>query len=159
MCYKKLYKLFDKLPKLTVSDRWSLLFSYLRKNFSHNLQAWSIIVVAILLVHLGTEIAHGHSVEDGFNFGNEGLFTFYSDSLLISHQIWFHLTIYVINALKIPDQIHHFTREVLVWLFHAGVTTDLDPPGPTPLADMDPPLQIWTPLPKFPFKHPLYHIW
>ena len=26
-------------------------------------------------------------------------------------------------------------------------------------ADMDPPSQIWTPLPNFPFKHPLYHIW
>ena len=31
--------------------------------------------------------------------------------------------------------------------------------GPNPLADMDPPSQIWTPLPNFPFKHPLYHIW
>ena len=41
----------------------------------------------------------------------------------------------------------------------SGVTADLDPTGPNPLADMDPPSQIWTPLPNFPFKHPLYHIW
>ena len=33
------------------------------------------------------------------------------------------------------------------------------PPGPNPLADMNPPSQIWTPLPNIPFKHPLYHIW
>ena len=26
---------------------------------------------------------------------------------LISHQTWFHLTNYALNALKIPDQIHH----------------------------------------------------
>ena len=31
-------------------------------------------------------------------------------------------------------------------------------PGPNSPADMDPPSQIWTPLPKFPFKHRLYHI-
>ena len=36
---------------------------------------------------------------------------------------------------------------------------DLDTPGPNPLAVMDPPLQIWTPIPNFSFKHPLYHIW
>ena len=30
-----------------------------------------------------------------------------------------------------------------------GVTADMDPP----------PSQIWTPLPNFPFKHRLYHIW
>ena len=42
---------------------------------------------------------------------------------------------------------------------HAGVTADLDPLGPNPLADMDPPSQIWTPLTNFPFKHPLCHIW
>ena len=28
----------------------------------------------------------------------------------------------------------------------AGVTADLDPPGPNPLADMDPLSRIWTPL-------------
>ena len=41
-----------------------------------------------------------------------------------------------------------------------GRPADLDPPrsksasgyGPPPFADLDP-------LPKFPFKHPLYHIW
>ena len=32
-------------------------------------------------------------------------------------------------------------------------------PDPNPLQDMDPPSQVWTPLPNFPFKHPLYHIW
>ena len=32
-------------------------------------------------------------------------------------------------------------------------------PSPNSLADMDPTSQIWTPLPNFPFKHPLYHIW
>ena len=30
----------------------------------------------------------------------------------------------------------------------AGVTADLDPPGPHPLADLDPPLRIWTPPPQ-----------
>ena len=34
-----------------------------------------------------------------------------------------------------------------------------NPPGPNPLADMDPPSQIWTPLPNVPFKHRLYHTW
>ena len=29
----------------------------------------------------------------------------------------------------------------------AGVTADLDPPGPYPLADLDPPSRIWTPPP------------
>ena len=28
-----------------------------------------------------------------------------------------------------------------------------------PPADLDPPSQIWDPLPNFPFKHPLCHIW
>ena len=47
---------------------------------------------------------------------------------------------------------------------HLGpyLLADLDPPGSNPLVDMDPPSQIWspwTPLPNFPFKHPLYHIW
>ena len=49
--------------------------------------------------------------------------------------------------------------DILWRLEDAGVTADLDPPGPNALADMDPPSQIWTPLPNFPFKHPLYHIW
>ena len=41
-----------------------------------------------------------------------------------------------------------------------GRPADLDPsPVQIPLADMDPTSQIWTPLPNFPFKHPLYHIW
>ena len=40
----------------------------------------------------------------------------------------------------------------------AGVIADLDP-CPNPLADMDPPSQIWTPLPNVSFKHRLYHTW
>ena len=31
----------------------------------------------------------------------------------------------------------------------AGVTADLDPPGPYPLADLDPPSRIWTPPPNY----------
>ena len=35
----------------------------------------------------------------------------------------------------------------LLWFsLYAGVTADLDPPGPNPLADMDPLSRIWTPL-------------
>ena len=33
----------------------------------------------------------------------------------------------------------------------AGVTADLDPPGANPLADMDPPSQIWAPSTKLSF--------
>ena len=36
---------------------------------------------------------------------------------------------------------------------------NMDTPGQNPLADVDPPSQIWTPLPNCPFKHRLYHIW
>ena len=40
--------------------------------------------------------------------------------------------------------------------WNAGVTVDLDPsriwtPGPNPLADVDPPSQIWTPPTKLSF--------
>ena len=34
---------------------------------------------------------------------------------------------------------------------HAGVTADLDPPGPYLLADLDPLSRIWTPLQNIPF--------
>ena len=72
-----------------------------------------------------------------------------------------------------------------IWTPDPYPLADLGPPGPNPLADMYPPWQIWTPaigygppppesksasgygppfadlrpLPDFPFKHPLYHIW
>ena len=72
-----------------------------------------------------------------------------------------------------------------IWTPGSYPPADLGPPGPNPLTDMYPPSQIWTPaigygpplpesksasgygppfadlrpLPDFPFKHPLYHIW
>ena len=39
-----------------------------------------------------------------------------------------------------------------------GPPADLGP-GLNPLADMDPPLQIWTPLPNFPYEHRLNYNW
>ena len=52
-----------------------------------------LFIVAIVLVHLGTEIVCGHGVENCFNFGNQGLLTFNSDLwALISYQTWFYLT-------------------------------------------------------------------
>ena len=56
-------------------------------------------------------------------------------------------------------ELQVFQMQKMKFLSRAGVTADLDPPGTNPLADMDPPSQIWNPLPNFPFKHPLYHIW
>ena len=38
----------------------------------------------------------------------------------ISHQTWFYLTNYALNALKILNQIHRCTYAELVWLFRAG---------------------------------------
>ena len=74
-----------------------------------------LFVVAIVLVHFGTEIVCGHGVENCFNFGNQGLLTFNSDLwALISHQPWFYLTILALNFLKIPYQIHHRTHAELV---------------------------------------------
>ena len=49
------------------------------------------------------------------------------------------------------------------WLLNKGIKEPQchrgfgPPPRPNPLADMDPPSQIWTPYQ--PFKHRLYHIW
>ena len=39
-----------------------------------------------------------------------------------------------------------------------GPPADLGP-GLNPLADVDPPLQIWTPLPNFPYEHRLNYNW
>ena len=53
-------------------------------------------------------MVHVHRVEIGVIFGNQGVLTFYSDSwALISCQTGIYLTIYALNTLKIPDQIHH----------------------------------------------------
>ena len=38
-----------------------------------------LFVVAIRLVHLGTEIVRGHSVENDVNFENQGMLTLYSN--------------------------------------------------------------------------------
>ena len=46
-------------------------------------------------------------------------------------------------------------RSHLVSRCHSGFR----PPGPNPLADMDSPSQIWTPLQTVSFKHRLYHTW
>ena len=45
--------------------------------------------------------------------------------------------------------------------YHSGFEppADFRPPSPNPLTDMDPPFADLDPLPNFPFKHRLYHIW
>ena len=49
--------------------------------------------------------------EIGVIFGNQGFLAFHSDSwALISCQTGIYLTIYALNTLKIPDQIHHCTQ-------------------------------------------------
>ena len=51
---------------------------------------------------------HVHRVEIGFIIWNQCLLKYYSDSwALISCQTWVYLTVYALNTLKIPDQIHH----------------------------------------------------
>ena len=85
-----------------------------------------------------------------------------------------------IRKLMTENTVLSFKKSLLIvttgFLLEAGVIADLDPPRiwtlrsisasgfgppprPNPPADMGPPLQIWTPLPNFSFKHPLYHIW
>ena len=107
---------------LTAPGKWKtqtngLCVSYTRLKYRESflrVPRAPLFVVAILLVHLGTEIIHGHSVENGFNFGNQGLSTFLSDSwALISYQTWFYLEIYALNTLRISNQIYHFMHTEL----------------------------------------------
>ena len=56
------------------------------------------------------------------------------------------------NLQALVKEVDALKLRVEQTMFEAGVTADLDRGGPNPLADMDPPSQIWTPLPNFPFK-------
>ena len=75
----------------------------------------------------------------------------------------FHCTLFITVTLKLLLKLRslclHLKQKLEMVGRFAGVAADLDPPGPNPPADMDPPSQIWAPLPNFPIKHLLYHIW
>ena len=59
---------------------------------------------------------HATRYETRFLCGNPVLITFYSDSwAIISYQTWFHLTINALNALKLPEKIHHSTKNVFYY--------------------------------------------
>ena len=53
---------------------------------------------------------------------------------------------------KMSRESVHSQSYATIFRHCAGVTADLDPPGPYPLADLDPPSQIWTPPQNIPFS-------
>ena len=63
------------------------------------------------------------------------------------------------STLQIVDDSRWKSMNVRAWYLRLSSTNFRCHSGFGPPADLDPPSLIWTPLPNFPFEHPLYHIW
>ena len=97
-----------------------------------------------LILHANMEIYCSFKLFAGGIFG----FSYREDRSCISQVVPLHSCKKDISSHLRSCKFSDPENEVDLVLSRAGVTADLDPPS-----------QIWSPLPNFPFKHPLCHIW